>query len=403
MQRLIIFFTGASLIAVWLYLSLFGRSPVIKPEINKSKSSYALPDESKLKGCFPWSIYFLQSLEYRDDAIVCRGNLRGSTSSAFHLISENIQKAFGDRFLVLLQSEPRTTNQISDQNSEQEAIRSSFIIVPSFTPQSPFSQFHHHLVWFSSVMIGLCPLALLGLYYQASPLFPLLQAIAPILIICVVLRELGRRWVANRYKIKISLPHFMPHFGGVVWCQSHIPNRQALFDLAIAPNLVSLIIGICLVLFGLMQQPTHLGDLQGNLAVEFNFNASLLMMGLHQISPNSGNFLSPISWAGWWCLNLTTISLIPVSITDGGYLLRSIFGEGNMAIAIPIMRMILLGLGLISQPWLIIVAIALFLLNYSQPTPLDDVTELNLGRELWGILLLTIALAVVLPVPEFLT
>ncbi len=394
MNRLTIFLTVAALIGVWLYLSFRMR----RRSLGIDRSNWVKPDESLLKGCFPWSVYYLQSLEYRDESVICRGNLRSPSHLAYNLIKDNVTKTFGDRFLVLLQEEP-SLNQVSQSefDPEQEEIRKYvFAVVPNFNPQFPFARIRlqpEGLLWISSVLMGLLPLGLFAVFSSNFDRLDQVLETVPILIVILGLREIARRWTANRYGIQISLPYFTPNLGGIVWHKSHIPNRKALFDLAIVPNIVGLILSLVLVLWGMLQPLT--------LAMEFDFKASILMHGLNEILPNTNHeAIHPVAYIGWWGLNLATLSLIPVSILDGGHILRSMFGK--LAIAAPMMRMVVLGLGLVSQQWLIVVAIQLFLLNYPQSSPLDDVTELNLGRDLLGIIVLGLALAIILPVPEFL-
>jgi Zn-dependent protease len=392
MHRLTIFLTLAALTGVWLYLSL----RVNKRSLGIDRANWVQPDEGMLKGCFPWSVYYLQSLEYRDESVICRGNLRSSSNLAYNLIKDNVTKTFGDRFLVLLQEEP-SLNQLDPSELDQEEVRKYvFAVVPNFNPQFPFAQIKlqpEWLLWISSVLMGLLPLGLFSVYGSTFDLSVQVLATVPILIVILSLREFARRWTANRYGIKISLPYFTPNLGGIVWHKSHIPNRKALFDLAIAPNIVGLILSLVLVLWGMLQPLT--------LGMEFDFKVSILMHGLNHILPNTDHeAIHPVAYIGWWGLNLNALSLIPVSILDGGYILRSMVGK--LAIAAPVMRMVVLGLGLVSQQWLLVVAVQLFLLNYPQSSPFDDVTELNLGRDILGIIVLGLALAVILPVPEFL-
>ncbi len=426
MDRLSVFYTGAALILVWLYLSLSTQPINGRRSLSATTSNWIQPEESKLKGCFPWSVYYLQSLEFKDDSVICRGNLRKAPDIAYSLIRDNVKETFGDRFLVLLQEEAvlgRYLTQYSDR-SEPEETKYVFVITPNFDPQfssqtnspsnslSSWSQVAPHLEWLkwlASAIVGLLLLGGFWIYnWDVKGLDRILE-IVPTLVIVLGIKELVRRWVANRYGIKVSLPYFTPHLGGIIWHKSHIPHRQALFDLAIAPNLVSLLIGIMLVAIGMLQPMSQ--DISGG--IEFDFKMSLLMSGLNQVLSNflpsselnlneTGQFLHPLAYTGWWCLNLTALSLIPVSILDGGYILRSMTRADKIAIAAPIARIVILGLGLVSQQWLIVVAIELFLLSYPQALPLNDVTELNLTREIFGIAVLGIGLATILPVPMFL-
>ncbi|MCZ0899128.1 site-2 protease family protein, partial [Microcoleus sp. HI-ES] len=61
-------------------------------------------EEASLRDCFPWSIYFLRDLEFRPQAVICRGQLRTNPEAAYQAIRENVERLFGDRFLVVFQN-----------------------------------------------------------------------------------------------------------------------------------------------------------------------------------------------------------------------------------------------------------------------------------------------------------
>ncbi|MEW5856932.1 MAG: site-2 protease family protein, partial [Cyanobacteriota bacterium] len=60
-------------------------------------------EETNLRNCFPWSIYYLQNIDYRPQAVICRGKLRTNPEVAYQTIRENIEGLFGDRFFVVFQ------------------------------------------------------------------------------------------------------------------------------------------------------------------------------------------------------------------------------------------------------------------------------------------------------------
>ncbi|NJL91225.1 MAG: hypothetical protein HC916_16665 [Coleofasciculaceae cyanobacterium SM2_1_6] len=60
-------------------------------------------EEMKLRQCFPWGIYYLQSVEYFPQAIVCRGKLRTNPDRAYQTVNQNIKNLFGDRFYIIFQ------------------------------------------------------------------------------------------------------------------------------------------------------------------------------------------------------------------------------------------------------------------------------------------------------------
>ena len=49
-------------------------------------------EEALLRQCFPWSTYFLEKIEYRAQAVVCRGKLRSDANQAYQTIKSNISR-----------------------------------------------------------------------------------------------------------------------------------------------------------------------------------------------------------------------------------------------------------------------------------------------------------------------
>ena len=60
-------------------------------------------EETLLQRCFPWSIYYLQNIEYLPQAMICKGKLKSAPGEAYNTVQKNIESKFGDRFLVLFQ------------------------------------------------------------------------------------------------------------------------------------------------------------------------------------------------------------------------------------------------------------------------------------------------------------
>ena len=50
-------------------------------------------EEGELRKCFPWGTYYLQSIDYRPQAVICRGQLRGAPDVAYHTVEEKIGRA----------------------------------------------------------------------------------------------------------------------------------------------------------------------------------------------------------------------------------------------------------------------------------------------------------------------
>ncbi|AFY71044.1 hypothetical protein Pse7367_2791 [Thalassoporum mexicanum PCC 7367] len=153
---------------IWLYFSLSpaAQSP---PFFLHTPSAYAIAElspalsyitkpalapeaETRLKGCFPWAVFFLKQIEYNQRAIVCQGQLRYQAGSnwqrslreqpaqtdhlpdatelaklspseaIYRIISANINAEFGDRFWIFFQpapsNAPSAANQLDDLSTE---------------------------------------------------------------------------------------------------------------------------------------------------------------------------------------------------------------------------------------------------------------------------------------------
>jgi len=98
-----------------LYWALIQKGRIAVPQAAKPEVVEALPvlpqpakpalrpidkdEEAMLQGCFPWSVYYLQNIEYRPQAMICRGQLKASPTVAYETVRDNIRRHFGDRFL----------------------------------------------------------------------------------------------------------------------------------------------------------------------------------------------------------------------------------------------------------------------------------------------------------------
>ncbi len=382
-HSLILFTVVSCLTLIWLSKS---QRPDLGNSLTSSVNSEPIltkSEEAKLKGCFPWSVYYLQKIEYRSPSIVCHGNLRylppvnmlahkTATELAYELINKNIQASFGDRFLLLLQED--------NPDPDQPDAKYTLTLVPNFRAVVPFQG------WAATL-----------------PTVVLVIWVAPHIWLWVVMilliRECTRHLVAKYHQIKITLPYLVAQLLGLLWYRSHIPNRKVLFDLAIAPNLITVLISMPLLIWGLV----HSSPVADH---SFNPQSSLLVTGLLQVL-TWGKFdgaaidLNTAAWVGGAGLLIAVASLMPVGLMDGGHLVHSLFGQKKAAIASSLSRLFILALGLISQPWLLVIAIQLFFISENKSPILDEVTDVNLVRYILGIAMLVLMLLVILPVPRF--
>ncbi|MBF2028732.1 MAG: site-2 protease family protein [Oscillatoriales cyanobacterium C42_A2020_001] len=389
--------------------------PILKP-IDKS-------EEQSLQTCFPWSIYYLQNIEYRPQAVICRGQLRSKPEVAYQTIRENVEEQFGDRFLVVFQEGANgkpffalVANPYSKQSPGQAArdvvtrpaLAISLLVITFFTTCFAWLQIVGKL-GSNNGFVQISPDVLVqGLPYALS------------LLLILGSHELAHYLTARRYKIRATLPYFIPvlplpwfpfgTFGAFIQLRSPIPNRRALFDVGIAGPLVGFIIALPLLIWGLahsevvpMPQNPELFNFQA-----FDPKFSLLLTLLSKLmlgsvlTTETAIKMHPVAVASSLGLVVTAFNLMPVGQLDGGHIVHAMLGQRAGAMVGQFARLMLLLLSF-AQRYLMLWAIILFLMPANDEPALNDVTELDNRRDFWGIVSLAILLLIILPAPAFVT
>lgn len=379
-------------------------------------------EERHLQTCFPWSIFYLQNIEYRPQAVICRGQLRSKPEVAYKTIREKVEAYFGDRFLVVFQEGPNgkpffalVTNPHAkallgsrDRSSETRPILAIGLLIATFCTTC--------LAW----------LQIIG-KFQASdsinvPLQLLNQGLPYAIALMLILgsHELAHYITARRYRIRATLPYFIPvlplpwfpfgTFGAFIQIRSPIPNRRALFDVGISGPMMGFIVALPLLVWGLAN--SEVVPMPENPEL-FNFQAfdpkfSLLLTLLSKLllgsvlTAETAIKMHPVAVASCLGLVVTAFNLMPVGQLDGGHIVHAMLGQRAGAMVGQVARLLLLLLSF-AQRHLMLWAIILFLMPANDEPALNDVTELDNRRDLWGIAALGLLLLIVLPAPAALT
>lgn len=371
-------------------------------------------EEVSLQGCFPWSVYYLQNIEYRPQAVICRGQLRTVPEVAYKTIQENVAGKFGDRFFVVFQ--------------EGLDDKPFFALVPN--SQSSIEARQDRRLTRPGVALGLAAVTLLtttlaGLEIAGKQptleLSVLSQGLPYALAIMgfFVVRSLGYYWTARRYQVAATLPYFIPVIplpllplgtvGSFIQIRSPIPHRKALFDVGVIGALSGMVVAIAILVWGLdhssvVALPSKPGA--GLLSFEaLNPKYSLVLAGLSklalgsQLAAQKAINLHPVAVAGWIGLLFSAFNLMPVGQLDGGRMVHAMFGQRTGTAIGQISRLLLLILSF-AQQHLLLWAILLLLLPATDEPALNDVTELNNIRDAIGLLTLALVLLIILPAPK---
>lgn len=369
-------------------------------------------EEATIQHCFPWSVYYLQNIEYRPQALICKGQLRSSPTVAYETVRENIEANFGKRFLVVFQEGlngkpffalvPNPERQRAHRSARAEKLTRPGVALALFIA-----------TLFTTTAVGAFIAGITEDSLQANPnLFLQGLPYAGSLMAILGVHELGHYLMARRYNMKATLPYFIPvpfflgTFGAFIQLRSPVPNRRALFDVGIAGPLSGLVVALPLLIWGLANSEVVAMPENASL---LNFEAldpgasialallSKLALG-SQLGIDNAIHLHPVAVSGCLGLVVTALNLMPVGQLDGGHIVHAMYGQRNGAIIGQVCRFLVLGLTLVHGE-LLIWAILLFFIPAIDEPALNDVSELDDKRDLWGLLALTILVLIVLPTP----
>ncbi len=373
-------------------------------------------EEAMLRTCFAWNVFFLEKIEYRPQAVLCRGKLRTDSDNAYATLTHNVQELFGDRFFILFQYSLSTGKPF-------------FALVPRPQP-TQFTRHSRH--WLDgAIAIVLLLLTLLPTAYFGAALARLPQGdlgtillaglpYALSIMLILGLHDLGRYLVARFYQIETNFPYFIPlpfwpgTYGCMVQMRSPVPNRKAVFDLGFTAAAVGLITAIPLFVWGLSQSETVPLDPQSNLVSFHAFDPrfSLLLTLLSKLALG-GEFVAEraidlhiVAIAAYISLLIIIVKLMPLRRLDGGYIVHGMFGQKPSAIVSQLSKFVLLILGLIrfrasefGNTDLLFLAIVVGLIPAIDEPALNDVSDLNHWRDALGVVMLAILMLALLPVP----
>ncbi|NEP01215.1 MAG: site-2 protease family protein [Symploca sp. SIO2E9] len=384
-------------------------------------------EETDLRNCFPWGVYYLQHVEYRPQAVLCRGKLRTNPEAAYKTVRENIEAEFGDRFFLVFQ--------------ESLSGKPFFALVPNPQAKQRANDDDHKatrpMLALGLLLITLFTTTVIGVKVAGIPAEQLLsnpevlqQGLPYTLALMAIIgiHELGHYLSAMFYKMRTTLPYFIPSpffvgafefvpmpsligtFGAFIQMRSPFPNRKALFDVAIAGPVVGLIVTLPLLMWGLAHSSAvPLSDASGLVNFEsINPRFSFLLTVLSkwalgsQLTAGMAIKLHPVAIAGYIGLALTAWNLMPVGHLDGGHVVHAMLGQRNGAMIGQITRVLMLVLALL-EPDLLVLAILLLFMPVADEPALNDVSELDNWRDFWGFLVLILLVSIILPAPATIT
>ncbi|MEM9976048.1 MAG: site-2 protease family protein [Cyanobacteria bacterium P01_D01_bin.2] len=354
-------------------------------------------DLAEIETIFGVDTFFRTETVPYQAGVFFKGNLRGDPESSLAALTAQLENRFDDRYRLFLINGP----------DERPAV----IVLPSQTDPKPSDrrqQIFAVALAIATFITSLETGALLrdfNLFDQPSRWLEALPTALAVLTILVV-HELGHRWQANRYNIKLSPPFALPAwqigaFGALTRFESLLPNRSVLFDISFAGPAASGLLSLAMLLLGLGL--SHPGS-PYQLPVEF-FRASVLVGTLARAV--LGDTLQTVDLVdinllvlmGWLGLVITAINVMPAGRIDGGRMVQAIYGRKIAGRATAVTLVLLTIIALANPIALYWAALILFLQRGEERPCLNDISEPDDTRAILTLVILFLMLTILLPLP----
>ena len=339
------------------------------------------------------------------ETIRLRGHLQIPSHEAYPQIADRLREL---EYTALL-----------TRDAEQDL--DELLAVPGILPQAQQSR-----PWIQGLLFGATVLTTLyvGAGMSAArppddlwwPLFHLWEGwpFALALLSILLAHEMGHYFASRHHGVPASLPYFVPlpipeflgnvlgTMGAVIVMKGRIDNRRSMLDIGAAGPLIGLVVAIPVLLVGLSL--SYVQPLPVDQAYSMEGNSLLYLLLKYAIFrrwlPGNGLdvFISPVAFAGWAGLLVTSFNLIPAGQLDGGHVLYSLLGQKAQRITWAIILVLVLLGFFVWSGWFLWAGLV-FLFGQRHPGPLDTITQLDAKRKVVAVAVLATFVLTFTPVP----
>ncbi|MEA5575922.1 site-2 protease family protein [Anabaena sp. UHCC 0451] len=352
-------------------------------------------DLSTIKGIFGIDTFFTtETIPYQEGAIF-KGNLRGEPEEVHNRLTKKLQDKLGDKYRLFLV-----------ENTDGKAV---MIVLPSLTDPKPLQLPQKAFAVILLVATIATNLEAAGLLLNfdllANPSrFAEALPIGLGILTILIAHEIGHWLLAQKHQVRLSWPFFLPavqigSFGAITRFESLLPNRKALFDIALAGPAFGGIVSLIMLVTGLLL--SHPGSLF-QLPNKF-FQGSILVGSLARVVLGSAVHaplvnVHPLVIIGWLGLVITALNLMPAGQLDGGRIVQAIYGRktaGRTTFAtLAVLALVSLG-NTLAMYWAIVI---FFLQRDAERPSLNEITEPDDARAALGLLALFLMISTLLPI-----
>ncbi|MGB9709996.1 MAG: site-2 protease family protein [Thermodesulfovibrio sp.] len=227
-------------------------------------------------------------------------------------------------------------------------------------------------------------------------------------IITILLgHEMGHYFASKAHRTKATLPYFIPApsiigtFGAFIKMKSPILTRKALIDIGAAGPLVGFFLSVAACIIGLRMSkiiPLTRGGEDFFVLGDSILFSLLVKLILGDIPAGYDVVLSPVAFAGWIGLFVTSMNLLPVGQLDGGHIAYALFGRFHSYISRTVIFLIAF-LGIFYWYGWLVWALLLLFLGLDHPPVLFWENRLSLSRRIIGGVAFLIFIFTFVPAP----
>ncbi len=230
--------------------------------------------------------------------------------------------------------------------------------------------------------------------------------------------EMGHYIACRWYGVKVTLPYFLPvpippvgTFGAFIKIKSPIPSRRALFDIGIAGPLAGFVFAIPAAFianyFTGPAPPRAITEdsIYINSPLLFKFFEHYFNLTPNNLFPVPPlDQMSPIWWAAWIGVFMTSLNLLPVGQLDGGHVTYALFGRrGHRAVAftsyVSVIALALYSVRSGIWNWVVYAALLTLVIRIGHPPVVDEKEPLGLVRALVAMIGLLVFVLSFMPFP----
>ncbi|MGF1458455.1 MAG: site-2 protease family protein [Leptolyngbyaceae cyanobacterium] len=368
--------------------------PLGSPDTEEEIPTIAAADRTALEGIFGIDTFFRTETVPYDQGAIFKGNLRGEPEATITKLTDLAEARLEGRYRLYLLADPQAKPVV--------------LALPKTSDPKPLTPFQKVAAVGLAIATFLTCLEasgiLMGFDLLVTPekwrsALPFAVGTAAVLLT----HELGHWLMAQRLDVRLSWPFFIPtweigSFGALTRIESVLPQRSALFDIAIAGPAAGGLLSFGLLILGfVLSQPGSQFQLPGEFFQGSVLVGTLAKVVLGDALTQSLVDIHPLVLVGWLGLIITALNLLPAGQLDGGRIVQSIYGR-KIAGRATVITLIILAIASLANPLALYWAVLILFLQRNQERPAtNELTEPDDARAALGLLALFLTLATLLP------